>query len=138
METSKKHHILTDLIRNRKKFLLWLQNLKPGDEVICSSIGGCFDPADKGFGSMVNKVDRVTKTHIVIGNKKFSKNNGQEVSGSLYHSAWIEYPEPKKLQELDEALNRKSLIASIKDVLELPNTTTQNLKNALLALKIHD
>ena len=64
------------------------ENLKAGDEVVVPSTGWSNE-------EYIRKVDRITKTQIVIGDSKFRITNGYEVGASGYHNRIIRIPSEK-------------------------------------------
>lgn len=85
-------------------------DIKVGDKVVVES----------GFSNkhVLKKVDRVTKTQVIVGSTKFRKDNGREISN---HSSWyrdyIHYPTEemmKNIEEYETELHRKSLINTLK------------------------
>lgn len=62
----------------------WLENLQPGDEVVC------FQSYDRV--PQFRKVDRVTKTQVIVGDTRYSKRNGFMVGGDTWCRTFITQP----------------------------------------------
>lgn len=72
----------------------WLNNLKPGDQVICRSTS---------IGSMdvVRTVSRVTATQIIVGSERYRKVNGRRVGDSSgWHSSWLKEATPEQVERI--------------------------------------
>lgn len=65
-----------------------LADIEAGDMVVIHENGW-------NSGYSLRKVDRVTKTQIVVGNKKFNRNGNQIDSGSKWHKDYIQAPQYK-------------------------------------------
>lgn len=84
----------------------WLEGIKANDKVIMS----------RGHGagtSSVCKVDRVTKTQIVIGSDRFRRKDGRRVGGDGWFSVRIE----ECTSEAVEEIKRNALEGAAKRVL---------------------
>lgn len=61
------------------------------DDIVAGDIVVQRDRSDCSPLSFV-KVDRVTKTQIIIGTWRYRKKNGKEIGGTIWHRSWIYAP----------------------------------------------
>ena len=78
-----------------------LENLKAGDIVYIHS---------RWQGILIYKIDRVTKTQIIIGNTKYNKSGHQIGSRDIWGSAWIREATPEIIQQYKKQQLQKTLI----------------------------
>lgn len=81
-----------------------LENIKPGDEVICISYYGT---------RSIEKVDRVTKTQIILtNNQKFRKNDGIRIGRQRsFYISRITIPTKDEKKEIQrDNVIRKALV----------------------------
>lgn len=71
----------------------WLNELKPGDEVIQRS--GGWVPC-----RYIRKVGRVTATQVIIGTQRFRKSDGWEVGRSAFTGGRIEEANDENLKKV--------------------------------------
>lgn len=78
----------------------WLTNIEPGDTVVISGHAGC--------SGTINKVVRLTKTMITVGDReiRFNRKNGWGVGDYGYHKPHLMEPTPKLL----ERIKRENLV----------------------------
>ena len=96
----------------------WLKSLKPGDKVVIETITG---------GYVLRKVDRITKTQIVLDNcQKFYISSGIIVGGYFYHKTSI-IPVTAEIKEIVE---KSTLIYRIKKS-DINGLSIESLKNIL-------
>jgi hypothetical protein len=86
----------------------WLQSLKPGDEVIVSG-------SRPGSVECVRKVERITKTLIIVGRTRFNRERGQTVGGGWHH-CYLDEATPGAMRQLEHDALRRSLIYKLQDV----------------------
>jgi hypothetical protein len=86
----------------------WLQSLKPGDEVIV--YGGAY-----GSGDRVDKVQRVTKTLIIVRASRFNRDRGRSI-GSGYSWRYLKKATPEAVRQIKHDAHRSSLIYKLGDV----------------------
>lgn len=83
----------------------WLSNLKAGDEVAIRC----------GFGDdrySFRMVDRATKTQIIVGTQKFSRNRGRLIGSERWNYTYLEQPTPEIRERIDIE-KRRSRASSI-------------------------
>jgi len=80
----------------------WLANIKPGDTIVVSDHIGC--------GGTINKVVRITKTMIMVGDReiRFNRKSGWAVGDYGHHKPHLMEPTPKLLEQI----KRQNLIDS--------------------------
>ena len=86
----------------------WLNNLKPGDQVICRSTG---------IGSMdvVRTVSRVTATQIIVGSEKYRKVNGRRMGDSGWYSSWLKEATPEQVERIAHQRRHLELSRKLED-----------------------
>lgn len=82
----------------------WLKNLKAGDTVIVSP-GASYNP------DYLSEVTKTTATQIHCGNWKFRKQDGRQMGGNAFYTAWLEEPTPAAIEaiRLREEISRLAL-----------------------------
>jgi predicted nucleotidyltransferase len=86
-----------------------LQNIKPGDDVAYVA-GGC------GSGVYIRKVERVTKTQIIIGDSRYRREDGFPVGHTIWDAAHICELTPEMEKRVKETADREKktrLVAEI-------------------------
>ena len=78
-----------------------LEHLKAGDTVYVNS---------RWHGISFYKIDRVTKTQIIIGNTKYNKNGYQIGSHDTWNYTWIQEVTPEIIQQYKNQQLQKKLI----------------------------
>ena len=78
-----------------------LEHLKAGDTVYINS---------RWHGISFYKIDRVTKTQIIIGNTKYNKNGYQIGSRGAWNFTWIQEVTPEIIQKYKKQKLQKTLI----------------------------
>jgi hypothetical protein len=78
-----------------------LEHLKAGDTVYINS---------RWRGILFYKIDRVTKTQIIIGNTKYNKNGYQIGSRDKWNSTCIQEATPEIIQQYKKQKLQKTLI----------------------------
>lgn len=105
----------------------WLQNLKPGDQVVVN-----------GTASRINTVSKVTATQIIIHHKnnytlRFSKETGYLRGGGSYCTTKLEPATPELLEKIElQELQWKARL--ILDKLERPKNV-EGMKAFIAALE---
>lgn len=61
----------------------------------------------------IAKIDKVTKTQIVIGNTRFRRDSGWQCGGDRWNVRRISVPTEKEISEIKEETLRKKLIFAI-------------------------
>jgi len=84
----------------------WLQSLKPGDEVIvCGSHPGGF--------VCVDKVERVTKTLVVVRGIRFNRERGRS-RGDGWHRRWLAKATPEAVRKSKREAHHRSLVSRLR------------------------
>lgn len=61
----------------------------------------------------IAKIDKITKTQIVVGNTRFRRDSGWECGGDRWNVRRISVPTEKEITEIKEETLRKKLIFAI-------------------------
>lgn len=80
-----------------------LKDLVVGDDVLVTGISH----------RHIAKVDKVTKTQIVVGNTRFRRNSGWQCGSDRWDVRIISVPTEKEISEIKEETLRKKLIFAI-------------------------
>lgn len=80
-----------------------LKDLKAGDDVIVTGI----------FHRRIAKVDKVTKTQIIIGNARFRRDSGWQCGSDRWNVKRISVPVEKEISDIKEENFRKELLYAI-------------------------
>ena len=80
-----------------------LKDLVVGDEVLVTGT----------FNRRIAKVDKVTKTQIVIDNARFRRDSGWQCGGDSWNRKSISVPTEKEISDVKEENIRKILINTI-------------------------
>ena len=80
-----------------------LKDLVVGDEVLVTGT----------FNRRIAKVDKVTKTKIVIDNARFRRDSGYQCGGDSWNRKSISVPTEKEISDVKEENIRKILINTI-------------------------
>jgi hypothetical protein len=71
------------------EIMSWLENLKIGDKVIVSQHWG---------NDSISIVTNITKTQIIISNRKFRKNDGCQIPRDAYTNTYILEPTKERIE----------------------------------------
>lgn len=80
-----------------------LKDLVAGDDVLVTGISH----------RRIAKVDKVTKTQIVVGNTRFRRDSGWQCGSDRWNVRRISVPTEKEISEIKEETLRKKLIFDI-------------------------
>jgi len=80
-----------------------LENVQVGDTLIWND----------RYATEIVKVDRLTKTQIIIGSKRFRKSDGQSVGTSAWHLISVTIPEEGEIEKIQEARLHRQLMYEI-------------------------
>lgn len=80
-----------------------LKDLKAGDDVLVTGT----------FHRRIAKVDKVTKTQIVINNARFRRDSGWQCDGDRWNVIKISVPTEKEISDVKEENLRRTLIYTI-------------------------
>lgn len=104
-----------------------LKDLQVGDEVVIL----------KGATKVLAKINKITKTQIVIGRDRFNKITGRRITGIGWYNKYILIPTPEERAEIykDMLINR---IKYIVDSSKFSNLSTAKLKQVYNIIKSED
>lgn len=80
-----------------------LKDLKAGDDVLVTGT----------FHRRIAKIDKVTKTQIVVDNVRFRRDSGCQCGGDSWDRKSISVPTEKEISDVKEENFRKNLIYAI-------------------------
>lgn len=82
----------------------------------------------------IAKVDKVTKTQIVVGNTRFRRNSGWQCGSDRWNVRIISVPTEKEISEIKEETLRKTLIYAISSF-DFKRLSTDELKQVYNIVK---
>ena len=94
-----------------------LKDLKAGDDVVVTGI----------FHRRIAKVDKVTKTQIIIDNARFRRDSGWQCGSDRWNVRRISVPTEKEISDIKEENLRKILIHTISSF-DFERLSTNELK----------
>jgi len=105
----------------------WLNDIKVGNYVIIS--GGGFSQYD-----WVSKVDRLTKTQIIVSNSatRFRRNSGSSIGNNGYYSNYLREADDDSIKKITEANERRKYV----DFLDRFNFKNKSLETLRVIYKI--
>ncbi len=81
----------------------WLSNLKAGDDV-------CIDIKRRVGGvTSIRKVDRLTKTQIIVGHTKFRRSDGRQIGVGGWTTTLMAEPTQERRDEVEKAILSRML-----------------------------
>lgn len=80
-----------------------LKDLIAGDDVIVTDM----------FCKRISKIEKVTKTQIIVGNTRFRKDSGWQCGSDRWNNKTISVPTEKEISDVKEENLRKILIHTI-------------------------
>ena len=83
--------------------MIELKDLQVGDNVLVTGMSY----------RRISKIDKVTKTQIVVGNARFRRDSGWQCGGDRWNVRRISVPTEKEISEIKEETLRKKLIFAI-------------------------
>lgn len=101
-----------------------LKDLVIGDDVLVTGIS---------YRRIV-KIDRVTKTQIVVGNARFKKDSGWQCGSDRWNLRKISVPTEKEISDIEEENLRKTLIYTISSF-DFKRLSTDKLKQVYNIVK---
>lgn len=101
-----------------------LKDLQVGDVVLVTS----------RYYRRIAKVDKVTKTQIVVDNARFRRNSGWQYGGDSWSRKSISVPTEKEISEVKEENLRKNLICVISSF-DFKRLSTNELKKVYNIVK---
>lgn len=101
-----------------------LKDLVAGDAVIVVGIS-C---------RRIAKIDKVTKTQIVVNNARFRRNSGWQCGGDSWNRKSISVPTEKEISDIEEENLRKTLIYVISSF-DFERLSTDKLKQVYNIVK---
>lgn len=101
-----------------------LKDLVVGDEVLV-----------KGMSyKRIAKVDKVTKTQIVVDNARFKRDSGWQCGSDIWDRKSISVPTEKEISDVKEEIFRKKLIYAIRSF-DFKRLSTDELKQVYKIVK---
>ena len=101
-----------------------LKDLVVGDEVLVTGT----------FNRRIAKVDKVTKTQIVIDNARFRRDSGWQCGGDSWNRKSISVPTEKEISDIKEENFRKELLYAISSF-DFKRLSTDELKQVYNIVK---
>lgn len=101
-----------------------LKNLVVGDDVLVSGM----------HHRRIAKVDKVTKTQIVVNNARFRRDSGWQCGGDSWSRKSISVPTEKEISDIEEENLRKTLIYVISSS-DFERLSTDKLKQVYNIVK---
>lgn len=101
-----------------------LKDLVTGDEVLVTGMSY----------RRIAKVDKVTKTQIVVDNARFRRNSGWQCGGDRWNVKSISVPTEKEISDIKEENLRETLIYSISSF-DFKRLSTDELKQVYNIVK---
>ena len=101
-----------------------LKDLVVGDDVLVTSM--CH--------RRIAKIDKVTKTQIVVNNARYRRNSGWQCGGDRWNVKSISVPTEKEISDIKEENLRETLIYSISSF-DFKRLSTDELKQVYNILK---
>ena len=101
-----------------------LKDLVVGDEVLVTGM----------YYKRIAKVDKVTKTQIVVNNARFRRDSGWQCGSDIWNVRRISVPTEKEISDVKEENLRKTLIYSISSF-DFKRLSTDELKQVYNIVK---
>ena len=101
-----------------------LKDLVAGDEVLVTGT----------FNRRIAKVDKVTKTQIIIDNARFRRDSGCQCGGDSWNRKSISVPTEKEISDIKEENLRKQLLYAISSF-DFKRLSTDELKQVYNIVK---
>ena len=101
-----------------------LKDLVVGDDVLVTSM----------YHRRIAKIDKVTKTQIVVDNVRFRRDSGWQCGGDIWDRKSISVPTEKEISDIKEENLRETLIYSISSF-DFKRLSTDKLKQVYNILK---
>lgn len=101
-----------------------LKDLVTGDDVLVTGM----------YYRRIAKVDKVTKTQIVVDNARYRRNSGQQCGDDIWDRKSISVPTEKEISDVKEENFRKKLIYAIRSF-DFKRLSTDELKQVYNILK---
>lgn len=101
-----------------------LKDLKDGDDVLITGT----------FHRRIAKVDKVTKTQIIVNNARFRRDSGWQCGSDRWNVTRISVPTEKEISDIEEENLRKALIYVISSS-DFERLSTDKLKQVCNIIK---
>lgn len=101
-----------------------LKDLVTGDEVLVTGM----------YYRRIAKVDKVTKTQIVVDNARFKRNSGWQCGSDIWNKIRVSVPTEKEISDIKEENFRKKLIYVISSF-DFKRLSTDELKQVYNIVK---
>lgn len=102
-----------------------LKDLVAGDDVLVTSM----------YRRRIAKIDKVTKTQIVVDNVRFRRGSGLQCGGNSWDMKRISVPAEKEIEDVKEENLRKKLIYAISSF-DFKRLSTDELKQVYNIVKV--
>lgn len=102
-----------------------LKDLVEGDEVLVTGM----------FHRRIAKIDKVTKTQIVVDNARFNKNSGWQCGSNIWNRRKIYVPTEKEISDIKEENLRNTLVYAISSF-DFKRLSTDELKQVYNIVKV--
>lgn len=101
-----------------------LKDLVVGDDVLVTGM----------YYRRIAKVDKVTKTQIVVDNARYRRNSGLQCGYDIWNRRRVSVPTEKKISDVKEEIFRKKLIYAIRSF-DFKRLSTDELKQVYKIVK---
>lgn len=101
-----------------------LKDLVAGDEVLVTDM----------YCRRIAKVDKVTKSQIIVNNVRFRRNSGWQCGNDRWNVKSISVPTEKEISDIKEEIFRKELIYAIRSF-DFKRLSTDELKQVYNIVK---
>lgn len=101
-----------------------LKDLKAGDDVLVTGT----------FHRRIAKVDKVTKTQIIVNNARFRRDSGWQYGGDSWNRKSISVPTEKEISDIKEENLRNALVYAISSF-DFKRLSTNELKQVYKIVK---
>jgi hypothetical protein len=102
-----------------------LKDLVEGDEVLVTGM----------FHRRIAKIDKVTKTQIVVDNARFNKYSGWQCGSNIWNRRKIYVPTEKEISDIKEENLRNTLVYAISSF-DFKRLSTDELKQVYNIVKV--
>ena len=102
-----------------------LKDLVEGDEVLVTGM----------FHRRIAKIDKVTKTQIVVDNARFNKNSGWQCGSNIWNRRKIYVPTEKEISDIKEENLLNTLVYAISSF-DFKRLSTDELKQVYNIVKV--
>ena len=115
---------MSTFLKRKEEAMKELKDLVVGDEVLVIGM----------HRRRIAKVDKVTKTQIVVNNARFRRDSGWQCGGDSWNRKSISVPTEKEISDIEEENLRKALIYVISSS-DFERLSTDELKQVYNIVK---